>query len=112
MKPKAERAKWVAKTLPTMTNTIVYTATEEPKQWKGVQIYEVIRSNNEHKYKKYCEEHNEIEDKEAWESKWRTFIHDIQLCESFDAAKEKIKIFVNELLKIRRSKLGKKKSVV
>lgn len=112
MKPKAERVKWVAKTLPTMTNTIVYTDTEEPKQWKGIQIYEVIRSNNGHKYKMYCEEHNEIEDKEAWESKWHTFIHDIQLCETFDAARETIKTFVNELRKIRHSKLGKKKPMV
>lgn len=108
MKPKADRAKWIAKTLPKATNTFVNTALGEPKQWKGNQIYETIRSVNGEKYKTYCEEHNEIDDKEKWESRWQAFVKEIQPCESFDLVKEKIQEFVNELRKIRHNKLKKK----
>ena len=69
-----------------------------PKQWKTKQIYEAIKSGQEHLYKQFCEENN---GKECLES-WQTFIE--QTKESKEPEKV-IKAFVENLRRIRHNQL-------
>jgi len=68
-----------------------------PKQWKTKQINEVIQSGQEHLYKQFCEENNNIT-----EQSWQTFIEETK--ESKEPEKV-IKAFVENLRRIRHNKL-------
>jgi hypothetical protein len=68
-----------------------------PKQWKTKQINEAIQSDQEHLYKQFCHENNNIT-----EQSWQTFIEETK--ESKEPEKV-IKAFVENLRRIRHNKL-------
>jgi hypothetical protein len=74
------------------------------KQWKVKQIYEAISSNNENKYKEYCEQHNNISRITDWETKWITFVLSVK-GKSEKETESIIRLFVEDLRRIRHNEL-------
>jgi hypothetical protein len=73
-----------------------------PKQWKTKQIYEAIQEGQEHLYKQFCEENNELT--ETWPETWQTFMEQTKEKSKEDAEKA-IKVFVEHLRRRRHNKL-------
>ena len=76
-----------------------------PKQWKTKQIYEAIQEGQEHLYKLHCEENNEFT--ETWPETWQTFIEQTK-GKSKEEAEKVIKVFVENLRRLRHNKLCSK----
>jgi len=73
-----------------------------PKQWKTKQIYEAIQEGQEHLYKQFCEENNELT--ETWPQIWMAFIEETKGKSKKDAEKAII-AFVTTLRRLRHNKL-------
>ena len=73
-----------------------------PKQWKTKQIYEAIQSDQEHLYKQFCEENNTLT--ETWPESWQTFIEQTK-GKPKEEAEKAIKVFVENLRRIRHNQL-------
>jgi hypothetical protein len=76
----------------------------ELKQWKVKQIYEAICTNNEIKYKEYCEQTNDILKIKDWEIKWASFILSIKN-KSQKESESVIRAFIENLRRIRHNLL-------
>ena len=72
-----------------------------PKQWKTKQIYEAIQEGQEHLYKQFCEENNDLT--ETWSESWHTFLQ--QTKGTKEEAEKAIKAFVENLRRIRHNQL-------
>jgi hypothetical protein len=73
-----------------------------PKQWKTKQIYEVIQTDQEHLYKQFCEENNDLT--ETWSESWHTFLQQTK-GKPKEEAEKIIKAFVENLRRIRHNAL-------
>ena len=73
-----------------------------PKQWKTKQIYEVIQEGQEHLYKQFCEENNDLT--ETWSESWYTFVEQTK-GKAKEEAEKIIKAFVENLRRIRHNTL-------
>lgn len=72
-----------------------------PKQWKTKQIYEAIQEGQEHLYKQFCEENNNLT--ETWSESWHTFLQ--QTKGTKEEAEKAIKAFVGSLRRLRHNQL-------
>ena len=72
------------------------------KQWKTKQIYEAIQEGQEHLYKLHCEENNEFT--ETWPETWQTFMEQTK-GKSKEEGEKVIKVFVENLRRLRHNKL-------
>jgi hypothetical protein len=80
-----------------------------PKQWKTINIYDFIKTNQEIIYKNYILENNEVADK--FDSEFDCLVSEVKSAKSFDDVKETIKMFIKDLTKARTLKLLEKSKV-
>lgn len=73
-------------------------------QWKVKQIYEAINTNNENKYKLFCEQHNDISKIPTWEIDWVSFVLSVKGKSQKDS-EQIIRKFVENLRRIRHNDL-------
>jgi hypothetical protein len=72
-----------------------------PKQWKTRDIYEFMKKDQEHYYKQYCEEHNDLSLFPSWSDMWSDFVLDTKR-QTWEIAESKIREFIEELRKKRQ----------
>jgi hypothetical protein len=83
---------------------IVCSNPTQPKQWKSLDIYKALTTNNEHLYKDYCEKNNDMSKITDWESQWYTFLTSMK-GSTWETAEPQIRDFVENLRRIRHNAL-------